>query len=212
MIGHANTLYARLILCLAITLGFAISAQAVPTLSFGISNPTPQVGDSITVDVIASDVTDLFAFNLDIGFNPAVLGIATVNAGNFLASGGGLTLSGIGLFGFDTSMPGQIQDINDSLLGPVAGVSGSGILATIGFDILAPGISQIAFLDVNALAGTEMIDSTGVPITIMNANIGTITVPEPSTPLLFLSGMLAAVFRQRHFTGLSKTNSLFQNL
>ncbi len=86
---------------------------------------------------LVTDVTDLFAFNLDVKFNPVVLGVSSVEPGSYLSSEGGATLGDLGLLSFDTSTPGEIQNINDSLLGPVSGVTGTGPIVSVDFDVIS---------------------------------------------------------------------------
>ena len=115
----------HLALLFCVIFGIHSSALAVPILSFDVSDDMPAIGDTITVDIIIADSVDLYIYTLDIGFDESILDVDTVTAGPFL-SGGGLTLDGIGAFSFDTSTPGEIQNINDSILGPISGVNGDG--------------------------------------------------------------------------------------
>ena len=187
--------FARSFVTKATALGILVlssSVYAVPILSIDVSDSTPNVGETISVDIVATDVTDLFAFNLDVAFNSTVLSATSVVPGSFLNSVG-LTLGDLGLLGFDTTTPSEIRDINDSLLGPVGGVTGTGVLATVSFDVVGSGISNLSFLNVNALAGTELIDSGGAPITIADATGVTVTaasVPEPPVLLLMGAGLV----------------------
>jgi general secretion pathway protein D len=170
----------------------------VPTPSFQVSNPSPPVGDSIIVDVVATDVTDLFAFNLDLGFDPLVLGVQSVDPGSFLASGGA-TLAGLGGLGFDLATPGEVQDVTDSLLGPVSGVTGAGVLARVTFGVVGVGTSPPTFLAVNAPAGTELVDSPGLGIFVSTQPGSVDAIPEPSTGALVAVGLgLLLAHRRRH--------------
>ena len=190
-----------------VVLGVSMSARAVPILSFDVSNPNPIVGDTVTVGIKISDVTDLYIFDIDTEFNPAILGVNSVSPGSFLGSGGALTLGAFGYFFFDTSTPGQIQNISDSILSFDPGVSGTGILASIMFDALSVGTRSLNFLSVNLAAGTELLNSSGTLITISSADdsvspsSGTNPVPEPSTILLLFTGFtllgLAGFHRSR---------------
>jgi hypothetical protein len=168
----------------AIVGGLSVPAAGLPMLTFDVSNSSPLVGESIVVDVVATDVTDLFAFNLDLGFDSLILDVVSVDPGPFLASGG--TTLGLS---FDLTTPGEIQDILDSLLGPVPGVTGMGVLASVTFEVIAVGTSPLAFLDVNAPAGTELIDSLGQGIIVTTQGASVDAVPEPSTGLLVATGL-----------------------
>lgn len=171
-------------------LGLFNPVQAIPVLSFDVSNSTPLLGDTVNVDIVISGAVNLFAFNIDMSFDSNVLSFSGISSGSFLGSGG-LTLSSIlGSPGFDNSTPGQIQDISDSLLGPVSGVSGNGILATITFSVIAGGLSTLDLLNLNSLGGTELIDDNGQSISISGSSAGSVSpVPEPKTLLLVAIGL-----------------------
>ncbi len=184
-----------LILICGIVCGLSSSAKAVPMLSFDVSDPAPIVGDQITVDILATDVTDLVTFNLDIGFDSSILAVSTVDPGPFLGSGVFSSLSDItGVIPFDTSITGEIQNVNDAVLGPF-GVTGSGILATVAFDTLSAGTSSLDFLNINVINGTELLNSSFLPITIISAPSSSVNpVPEPSTVVLLgIGGILLAL-------------------
>ena len=50
------------------------------------------VGDTFTLDIIVEDVVDLAGWQIDIAFNPQVLGAVSVTEGDFLSKEGGNTL------------------------------------------------------------------------------------------------------------------------
>lgn len=110
-----------------------------------------QVGDTITLNVMISDVTDLFAWQAGMNFNPAVLecitrpappNIAPPNAtattvlveGAFLRQNGGATIWFPG-----TVENGVIIPHGSTLTSPAAPASGSGVLATVTFKVIAQG-------------------------------------------------------------------------
>ncbi len=190
------------VFCLAIicgiVFGLSTSAKAVPMLSFAVSDPAPMAGDLILVDIVATDVVDLVSFNLDIGFDSSILSVSTVDPGPFLGSGVFQSFSDItGVIPFDTSIPGEIQNINDVVLGPF-GVTGSGILATVHFDTISAGTSSLDFLNTNVINGTELINSAFGQITIISAPSSSVSVqssdgepiPEPSTVALLGIGFI----------------------
>ena len=109
------------------------TAQAVPILQFSPSDSTITSGTAFNVDVLASDMTDLYAYQFSIGFDSTLLNANTITEGGFL--------SDIGTTFF---IPGAIDNLfgsvlftGNSLLGPIAGANGSGVLATIGFNAVA---------------------------------------------------------------------------
>jgi len=102
-------------------------------------------------------------------------------------------------------IPGAIDNVGgaitftaDSLVGPVSGVSGSGILATVQFNALGAGSSPIALSNVALLNSTFGDISAGV----VNGSVN--VVPEPSTlslsVLLFLA-LLARSLGERPVPG-----------
>ncbi len=104
-----------------------------------IIDPTLTPGNTFTVDVMVSDVEFLYDWQANITFNPSVLRFANVTEGDFLAGQpeGSLFVKRVktawALFGATT-------------LGMYAGVSGSGTLATVEFEVLALGESLIEFV------------------------------------------------------------------
>ena len=199
-----------LVLILVTMVSFSPVAEADPVLNFDVSNSTPTVGETFTVDVNVDMVDDLFIYNLDldVGFDSSILEVQTVEAGPFLSSGG-FTLSDFGVFNPDTSTPGSILDINDSLLGPVPGVSGSGTLATITFNTLSTDQTTLNFLNLNQGAGTEFANSQGNQILITNASSavinGTAVIPEPSEYALLSVAFVMLIFARAKMKSISKS-------
>ena len=162
------------IVCLA-----ALCADGVfaGTISLQPSATALTLGNPLTVDVNITGVTDLYAFQFDIGFDPAVLSAASVTEGALFSS--------IGVFfspGFIDNIGGTITFIGDSLSGPVPGVSTDGTLATITFDTIGVGSSSID------LANIVLLDSNLADITATasgsTVDVASTSVPEPGSLLL----------------------------
>src|ERR1017187_6017230 len=116
------------IVCLAAMCSGSVFADLI---SLQPSSTLPPLGSSFSVDVNITGVTDLYAFQFDIGFNPGVLSAASVTEGSLFSS--------IGVFfspGLIDNIGGTITFIGDSLSGPGPGVSTDGTLATIAFDTI----------------------------------------------------------------------------
>jgi len=167
------------------TLLFLALAGSIPAATIRIDPSTTNVllGTPFTVDLSITSVVDLYAFQSDIGFDPAVLSAVGVTPGSFL--GGANFLPGI----IDNTT-GTISFIGDSLTGLVPGNTGSGTLATITFLALAAGTSSIA--PANAI----LLDSgfSDIAFSVVNgtANVttgGGSAIPEPNTAILICAGL-----------------------
>lgn len=135
-----------------------------------------QVGDTINLKIMISDVTDLFAWQAGMTFNPAVLQCVTEPApanappnatattafveGPFLKQNGGFTLWFPG-----TVENGVILAHGDTLTIPAAPVSGSGVLATVTFKVIAQGSFGITLTNV-MLIGPD--GTTQLPVLVAN--------------------------------------------
>ena len=158
-------------------------AMSAGTISLQPSATTLTLGSPLTVDVNVAGLTDLYAFQFDIGFNPAVFSASGVTEGALFSS--------IGVFfspGFIDNTTGTITFIGDSLSGPGPGVSTNGTLATITFSSIGVGSSSID------LANIILLDSNLADIAA-TASGTTVTVsdsasPEPGSWLL-VGGALA---------------------
>jgi hypothetical protein len=170
------------IVCLIAICSVAASAG---TISLQPSAATPTLGSPLTVDVNVSGVSDLYAFQFDLGFNPAVFSATSVTEGALFSS--------IGVFfspGFIDNTTGTITFIGDSLSGPGPGVSTDGTLATMTFNSIGAGsgsltLSNVILLDSN-LADIA-VTATGTTVTVVDSSS-----PEPGSWLLV--GAALAVF------------------
>ena len=172
------------ILCLNLLASVAASAG---TISLQPSATTLTLGSPLTVDVSVSGLTDLYAFQFDIGFNPAVFSASSVTEGALFSS--------IGVFfspGFIDNTTGTITFIGDSLSGPGPGVSTNGTLATITFNSIGTGSSSVD------LANVILLDSNLADIAA-TASGTTVTVADSSSPepgsWLLVGGAVVLLFR-----------------
>ena len=139
-----------------LTLAFGLrTVQASPETvlyldpsSFVDASLTP--GNSFMVDIMVSDVEYLYAWQVNMSFDPSVLEFVNVTEGDFLESQPEGTfgakriesVEGWGIFGWTT-------------VGMFVGVSGSGTLATIEFRVLAEGESILEFEVLTRLYGLD---------------------------------------------------------
>ena len=97
------------------------------------------VGDTFTLDLIVEDVVNLAGWQIDIAFNPQVLGTVSVTEGDFLSKDGGNTFF---LGGTIDNTFGTVTGVNQVFLGD-GGVSGAGKLLSITFEAKASGKGRL---------------------------------------------------------------------
>jgi hypothetical protein len=156
------------------------------TAALGVATAaTVPQGSSFSVDVNISNVSDLYDFQFDLAFNPAVLQLTNIVESGFLLTGG----STFFLSGAIDNTLGNATANADTLIGAIPGVSGTGELAEFDFTAVGPGISSLTISNVILQDSTgSLLDSTMAAgsVTVQ----GTTTVPEPSTLLLLGVGFL----------------------
>lgn len=166
----------------------AASGAEATSISIQPTTQTINAGQSFSLAVDIANVTDLFAFQLDLTFNPHVLSGVGLSEGAFLASGGTTFF-----------IPGTIDNVNgtiafnaDSLIGTIPGVTGSGTLLNVQFQGIGSGTSGIGVTNVS------LLDSAFSTITTTTANgsvtvQGTTPVPEPSSIVLISTGLIIGI-------------------
>lgn len=173
-------------------LAAAASAQtADPVLSL-VATPDPGVvGSPVTVEVAITGVADLYAYQFSLDFDPTVLQATMVTEGALLPAGG-TTFFVAG--NIDNTL-GSISFTAGSLIGALPGVSGNGVLANIGFNVMQAGMSPLVFSDV-LLLDSNLLD---LAVQAQNGTLVTTAVPEPGTWLLFGLGLagVAGLARRR---------------
>jgi hypothetical protein len=174
----------------------ASPASAAPILSLQPSATTVAEGASVSLDVAISGVDDLYAFEFDLGFDPAFLSATGITEGSFLAAAG----STFFIPGMIDNPGGTVTFTAASLLAAIPGVSGSGTLATVNFTALAPGGSPVNLFNVVLLDSTlsGITGTTSLNGSVTVAGVTAATVPEPATLALVGTGLLLATRRRRH--------------
>ena len=173
-------LSASLILPIAFSLGL-VDVSKLPMLS-GTTTPstdsspkvfvdpaaivdeTLQSGSYFTVYVNISDVTDLYTWQVNVTWNPAILNVTRIIPGEFLARAIEQTSSEAmsGVVINSTDYANGYTAFAETILGDVAGISGpaSGRLASIEFEVVGYGRTNIT-ISVGGTLPTMLLDSLG---------------------------------------------------
>ncbi len=181
IILYINSALAIIVILLSSSTAIASMISVQPTVSNQV------VDDFFDVSVNINDITDLYAFQFDIGFDPTVLQAVGLTEGPFLANGGATFF----FPGTIDNAAGTISFTADSLLGPDPGVTGSGNLVTLSFQAVGQGtstisLSNLVFLD-SSLSDILLASEEG------SVNVSKSTVPEPTTIFLLGLGLIGIV-------------------
>lgn len=149
---------------------------------------TISLGAPLSLDVTVSSISDLYAFQFDIEFDPAVLSAITVAEGGLFNS--------VGVFfspGFIDNVGGTITFIGDSLSSVGPGINADGTLATILFNGIGSGSSTVDLANVTLL-NSSLSD---IAVTQSGASVDVTGVPEPATWILLLPVLGVRAFYRR---------------
>lgn len=149
---------------------------------------SPNVGDIFQVDVNVAGISNLYAFQFDLTFDPTLLSAVSVTEGAFLPSGGTTFF----IPGTIDNVGGDISATADSLIGTIPGVSGDGTLAEFEFTALAPGTSALSFA--NEILLDSYFDDITANTTFQDGSVtinAPSSVPEPNTLVLLCTALLA---------------------
>jgi len=171
---------------------FLLSASTGLADTINIVGPTssPAVGDTFAVDVAVTGITDLYAFQLDLNFDPTLLSAVSVSEGAFLPSGGTTFF----IPGTIDNVAGSVAATADTLVGPIPGVTGDGVLLVFDFKALAAGASPLSFAN-EILLDSSLNDITA-DTTFQNGSVtvsGITHVPEPNTLVLVCIAVLGLI-------------------
>jgi general secretion pathway protein D len=121
------------------------AAQQGPRLRFDPQTLSLKPGETVTINVLAENVNDLFSIPMLLQYNPAVVSVEELQHGAFLSGGN----QEIALVQRVDAAHGQAI-ISATRQPNSAGVSGSGTLLGIVIKGLAPGSTNLSIVQVNA--------------------------------------------------------------
>jgi len=148
----------------------SLTAQAV--ISAGSTDVL--TGDIFTLPVSVTGVSDLYAFQFDLAFDPTILQLLSISEGSFLPSAG----STIFIPGAIDNIGGTAANNADTLVGSIPGATGSGDLVDFMFQAINPGVASVS------LSNGILFDSAfnDIPFTTLDGSVAVFNanVPEPS--------------------------------
>ena len=159
-----------------------LTAQAV--ISAGSTDVL--VDTVFTLPVNIADVSDLYAFQFDLAFDPTILQLLSISEGTFLPAAG----STIFIPGTIDNIGGNATSNADTLVGDIPGATGSGDLVDFTFLAINLGSSSVS------LSNGILLDSSfnEIPFTTVDGTVN--SVPEPAglswIGCLAITGMLLA--------------------
>jgi len=125
-----------------------------------------QIGDTFEVHVNITGATDLFAWQVNMNWNPSILNVSNIIAGEFLNVGAvpnytssSASPNGLGFVINKTDNATGYTAMGESILGADTGVSGNGRLVTIEFQVVGYGCSNLT-LNVGGNLPTTLLNST----------------------------------------------------
>jgi len=189
---------------------FAGPARAAPIVSLIPSATTVYVGETFWLDVAiglsdpspTDDVADLYGFQFSLMFDPGILAAAFdpttseatgVTEGPFLAGADGTYF----IPGWVDPIAGTVGLTGSALLGQGPGVTGSGVLSSIMFTAMMPGVTSLTLLD-GMLMDSFLVEVpatwSGSAVTVLEREVT--AVPEPASLLLVATGAALAFARR----------------
>ena len=133
-----------------VSISFVVDAVDGPSLMFQPRRNFAEVGEIVTFQIIAEEVSNLMMSEINIGYDPQALQIISIEQGSFFQD----SQSSIFLHE-DNSATGLIQ-VNTTILdGLNSSISGTGSLAVLQVKLLQPVSSYLSFIDSNIFIGPE---------------------------------------------------------
>jgi Cohesin domain len=114
------------------------------------------IGDTVTLEIRASSITNLFGYQFDISYDPSILEFSGMQDGTLLSNNGQYQTFCVDY----AASSGKLSNIACSIIGS-SGVSGSGLLKRVSFRALTSGTSDVLLSNVKlADSNSARISST----------------------------------------------------
>jgi hypothetical protein len=110
---------------------------------------TASIGQSFSIDIDISSVSDLYGWELKLGWNSSLIGLVRVDEGPFLRSGGNT------FFSYFLNTTDEHLVVECTLEGHISGVSGNGTLATVTFNTTNNGECPLNLYDVSLIDSSD---------------------------------------------------------
>ncbi|MBI5754652.1 lamin tail domain-containing protein [Candidatus Peregrinibacteria bacterium] len=142
--------------------GSTVSSSVV---SLAVDNATPSEGDSVTVSISVKDAVDLFAYGVDLAYDPEVLDFVSAEKGSFLNESGQVDTA----FeeGLENDVAGKLIVGEARTMQQKVGVTGEGKLLKAVFQVVGGNGTETV---ISAGTGSFLADTKGD----MNAEFGTV--------------------------------------
>jgi general secretion pathway protein D len=146
------------------SVGAASSAPPAPTPQVSVTTPGPEFrvgGGPYTVPIAINNASRLSLMSVSLTYNPALVRVRSVQEGPFFRQGG-VTPS------FNQQVDGNAGRVDISVTrgGDATGASGTGLLAALVFDAVAPGTATFTLTGVSSQP-----DGRTVPVTFIPASV-----------------------------------------
>lgn len=155
----------------AVQAGVVVRAQPL--------SPQVEVGDTVVVEIVVQDVTDLYAADVQLQFDPALFQAedALPDQDGVQAEPGPLFTQVFPAVNAINNQDGQAQ-YAVTQVGPIESVSGTGVLARIVFRAQANGVGTFSFPQVKL----STRDAVEIPVTTQPGQVG-VGQPPPATAM-----------------------------
>jgi hypothetical protein len=192
-----NIKYLSLILLsiLALSLANVASAQALPLIYIDPAENSYNAGESFTVDVNIAEAVDLFSYETKLGYDPNILEPTSIQEGPFIKD---QTTSPTGTMFSSIYGDNWVYAICVTV-GKYPGVSGSGTLFNVTFNVIDPGACDLD------LYNSIMLNSTGALLSHDSAD-GYFYTPE------YANLVRRSAWPEHHHFDVSKDEDAIQTL